>query len=49
MNNPTKTPIRADVPPLLDGPYKNDNMEEWFLICLAWFAGFITCYIFMTL
>jgi hypothetical protein len=43
-----KTPIRAHVPPLLDGPHTHAS-EGWFLICLAWFAGFITCYLLMTL
>jgi hypothetical protein len=26
-----------------------DYLEDWFLIGLAWSAGFVTCYIAMTL
>jgi hypothetical protein len=44
----TPNPPRAYVPPLLDGPHAPPR-ADWFLICLAWFAGFITCYLVMTL
>jgi hypothetical protein len=35
-------PIRGPEP-------THDHMEEWFLIGLAWAAGFVTCYVAMTL
>ena len=47
VNTTPKHP-RAHVPPLLDGPHAPPR-EDWFLICLAWFAGYVVCYIVMTL
>jgi len=43
-----KTPTRPHVLPLLEGPYTPPD-EGWFNICLAWFAGYVVCYIVMTL
>jgi hypothetical protein len=46
--NMNKTPIRPQVPPLLEGPHTPPD-DGWFNICLAWFAGYVVCYIVMTL
>jgi hypothetical protein len=46
--NPTPNPSRAHIYPQLDGGYTRDTYYNWTLICFAWFAGFITCYLWLT-
>jgi hypothetical protein len=47
-NTMKKPPTRPHVPPLLEGPYTPPD-DGWFNICLAWFAGYVVCYLVMTL
>jgi hypothetical protein len=46
--NPTPNPSRAHIYPPLDGPHTRDTYYNWTLICFAWFAGFMTCYLWLT-
>jgi len=47
-HNIDNNPSRAHIYPSLDGPHTHDNPYDWVMICFAWFAGFITCYLWLT-
>ena len=42
-------PSRAHIYPSLDGPHTREHDPYgWTLICFAWIAGFMTCYLWLT-
>jgi hypothetical protein len=41
-------PSRAHIYPPLDSPHTRDTYYDWVMICFAWVAGFITCYLWLT-
>jgi hypothetical protein len=47
--NPTPNPSRAHIYPPLDGPHTREHAPyDWVMICFAWVAGFMTCYLWLT-